>query len=212
LRPSRKILLISTEVVGDNQDNPGEEHPVGDNPVVEHQGSLAEGEEPPLADILVEEQHLVGIPAEELHREVGSNPAEDKQVAVQGTQAVLGGCHTHKGCNLQAWVCKVGKAWACHQVQQDKGGDLVLLHKGWELQLAVVQEQQGQYCQYLTHWEVVDVQVDHSCEVVVQGRDELGLQGEGPATYWTGRRRDPSIAPLSLSFWRSRNRTPYSGK
>ena len=102
MRPSRKILLISTEVVGDIPDNPEEEHPGGDSPVVVHQGSLAEGEEPLLADILVEEQHLVGIPAEELHREVGSNLAEDKQVPGQGTQAGWVGCHTHMGCSLQA--------------------------------------------------------------------------------------------------------------
>jgi len=200
LRPRRKIMLISTEVVGDNRDIPGEEHLEGDNPVVVHQGSLAEGEEPLLAGILVEEQHLEDIPVEELHREVGSNLAEGKQVPGQGNQAVLGGCHTHTGCSLQAWVCKVGKAWAYHQVLQGMGGDQVLLHKDWELQLAVVLAQQGQYCQYWTHWEEVGGLVGHSYEVVVQGHDELGLQGEGPATYWTGRRKDPSIAPLSLSF------------
>ena len=59
--------------------------------------------------------------------------------------------------------------------------------------------QQG-HCQYLTHWEEVGVLEGHSCEVVVQGHGELELLEEGPGTYWTGRRKDPSITPLSLSF------------
>ena len=66
--------------------------------VVGLQCSLAVGEVPLLAGILGEEQHLVDILVEELHKEVGSNLAEDKQVPGQETLAVLVGYHMHKGC------------------------------------------------------------------------------------------------------------------
>jgi len=80
------------------------------------------------------------------------------------------------------------------------------------LLLAAVLRQQVLNYQYLIRWVEEGEQVGHFYEVDAPDHDGLGLQVEGPGTYWTMMRRDLSTTPLSPSFWQSRNRKLCSGK
>jgi len=173
-------LLISTEAVEDILGIPGVEHLGEDIPEAEHQGNLAEVELLPV-ETLEEVEHLEDIPEVELHKEAGSNLAEDKQVPGQGIQAVQEGCHMHRGCTHQGGECMAGMGVACLHLTLGMAGDLGHLRKDWEL-LQAGESWQGLNCQCWTGWEGEGGQGGHSCEEGVQGHGVLGPQGEGPRT------------------------------
>lgn len=177
-----QCLLISTEAVEDILGIPEVEHLVGDILEAEHQGNLAEVELLPV-ETLVEVEHLEDIPEVELHKEAGSNLAEeDKQVPGQGSQAVQEGCHMHKGCIHLGEECMAGMGGACLPQTQGRAGDLAHQRKDWGL-LQAGECLQGLSCQCWTGWEGGEGgQGGHSCEEGVQGHGVQGLQGEGPRT------------------------------
>lgn len=173
-------MLISTEAVEDILGIPEVEHLVGDILEAEHQGNLAEVELLPV-ESLAEVEHLEDIPEVELHKEVGSNLAEDKQVPGQGSQAGQEGCHMHKGCIHQGEECMAGMGGAYLPQPQGRAGGLGHQRKDWEL-LRAGECLQGPSCQCWTGWEGEGGQGGHSCEEGGQGHDVQVLQGEGPRT------------------------------